>query len=266
MEDPGDKMATTQEAPTSAALKTPVPKRGKNGKPAAVAKFGSASVPIYRCDSGGRVRFAISHYRDGKRLRQFFTTLDAAKKEALFVAQRIQAGMQHVTDIKPHERESYVAAVGLLEKSGIPLVAAVEDYLRARDLVGSESLTAMAGEYGRLFHKVVQRVTVGQVVSELVATKRQDKVSQRYLLQLQSSLNRLAVKFPGPILDVTGAEIDAWLRSLEISSVTIIFKHHWELTTEDQPDAWFGILPKDGQWENTISYNRLTRKVTLPVG
>jgi integrase len=354
--------------------------------------------------------------------------------------------MQHVTDIKPHERESYVAAVGLLEKSGIPLVAAVEDYLRARDLAGSESLTAMAGEYRRLFHKVVQRVTVGQVVSELVATKRQDKVSQRYLLQLQSSLNRLAVKFPGPILDVTGAEIDAWLRSLEISSVTrnsmlrcikvlfsfarsqnylpeeratasdqvqvvrvksgdvsvftpsemakilhaappslipilaigafsgirmaelnrldwtaidldrrfievragqaktasrriipisdnlaawltpldrrgkvvkmpdlhnhvtalaraleldwprnvlrhsfisyriakmksadqvaleagnspsIIFKHYRELTTEDQADEWFGILPKPGQWENTISYNRQTRKVTLPVG
>ncbi|MCX6875125.1 MAG: hypothetical protein NTW21_15145 [Verrucomicrobia bacterium] len=52
-----------------------------------------------------------------------------------------------------------------------------------------------------------------------MAAKRQDKVSQRYLLQLQSSLNRFAAKFPGPILDITGAEIDAWLRTLEISSV-----------------------------------------------
>jgi hypothetical protein len=50
------------------------------------------------------------------------------------------------------------------------------------------------------------------------------------------------------------------------NSPTIIFKHYRELTTEDQADAWFGILPKDGQWENTISYNRQTRKVTLPVG
>ena len=48
------------------------------------------------------------------------------------------------------------------------------------------------------------------------------------------------------------------------NSPTIIFKHYRELTTEDQADAWFGILPKDGQWENTIGYNRLTRKVTLP--
>ena len=50
------------------------------------------------------------------------------------------------------------------------------------------------------------------------------------------------------------------------NSPTIIFKHYRELTTEDQADAWFAILPKDGQWENTISYNRQTRKVTLPAG
>ena len=104
MEAPGDKMATTQADPNQSVLCPPTPKRGKHGKPAATAKFGSASVPIYRCDSGGRVRFAISHYRDGKRLRQFFTTLEAAKKEGLFVAQRIQAGMQHVTDLSPHRR------------------------------------------------------------------------------------------------------------------------------------------------------------------
>jgi hypothetical protein len=39
MEDDGDKMATTHEAPTSAGLNPPAPKRGKHGKPAAVASF-----------------------------------------------------------------------------------------------------------------------------------------------------------------------------------------------------------------------------------
>ena len=132
MEAHGDKMATTQADLSNSAnphLCTPHPKRGKHGKPAATAKFGSASVPIYRCNSGGRIRFAISHYRDGKRLRQFFTTLEAAKKEGLFVAQRIQAGMQHVTDLKPHERDNYAKALQLLADSGIPLVAAIEDFV-----------------------------------------------------------------------------------------------------------------------------------------
>ena len=36
------------------------------------------------------------------------------KKEGQFVAQRIQAGMQHVTDLKPHERDHYAKAVELL--------------------------------------------------------------------------------------------------------------------------------------------------------
>jgi hypothetical protein len=65
--------------------------------------------------------------------------------------------MQHVTDLKPHERDSYVAAVRPLEKSGVPLVAAVEDYMRAREQAGTESLAAMADEYGRIFKRVVRR-------------------------------------------------------------------------------------------------------------
>jgi hypothetical protein len=122
-------------------------------------KFGSAVVPIYRTESKGRVRFTLCYHRDGKRLRQIFQDLAAAKKEAQFVAQRIQSGMQQVTDIKPHEREAYVAAVRLLEKSGVPLVAAVEDYVRAREQAGTESLAAMATEYGRVFKKVVRQAS-----------------------------------------------------------------------------------------------------------
>jgi hypothetical protein len=67
-------------------------------------------------------------------LRQTFKDLAAAKKEAMFVAQRIQSGTQHVTDLKPHERDSYKNAVELLDSLGVPLVAVVEDYVQARKL------------------------------------------------------------------------------------------------------------------------------------
>ena len=78
----GDKLATTQEP----ALSTPDPssrssKRKPKGKPVAVVGFGSAKVPVYRCASRGRVRFAISYHRDGQRLRQFFGDLATAKKK-----------------------------------------------------------------------------------------------------------------------------------------------------------------------------------------
>ena len=48
------------------------------------------------------------------------------------------------------------------------------------------------------------------------------------------------------------------------NSPSIIFRDYRELATEEQADEWFGILPKDGQWENTIQYDRRTRTVTLP--
>jgi integrase len=216
MEDDGDKMVTTQQSPAEPRSG----KASKRGGPLATVKFGSAVVPIYRTTSNGRTRYILSYHRDGKRMRQIFTDLPTAKKEALFVAQRIQSGMQQVTDIKPHERESYVAAVGLLQKSGLPLVAAVEDYVRARDLAGTESLTAMADEYGRLFRKVVRNATTGQVVAELIKTREQDGASKVYLGQLRTTLNRFAAQFPGAILEIAGADIDGWLRGLDIAAVT----------------------------------------------
>ena len=47
------------------------------------------------------------------------------------------------------------------------------------------------------------------------------------------------------------------------NSPSIIFKNYRELTTEEQADKWFGILPKEGQWENTLRYDRKKRRVIL---
>ena len=213
MNEAGDKMATNRGES--------LPKgRRKKAVPFLKVKAGSAVVPIYRTEGKGRVRFTLSFYRDGRRMRKMFNDLESAKKEALFVAQRIQSGMQHVTDIKPHERDTFKAAEALLEKLGILLYAAVEDYVRARTLAGSESLSVMAMEYSKMFGKIVRRATVPEVVAELLKIREQDGASVAYLGQLRTTLNRFATKFPGPILEVTGPEVDAWLRSLDIAAVT----------------------------------------------
>ena len=213
MNEAGDKMATNRGAT--------LPKgRRKKACPFLKVKAGPAVVPIYRTACKGRLRFTLIFYRDGRRMRKMFNDLESAKKEALFVAQRIQSGMQHVTDLKPHERDTFKAAEALLEKLGIPLYAAVEDYVRARTLAGSESLSVMAMEYSKMFGKIVRRATVPEVVTELLKIKEQDGASVAYLGQLRTTLNRFATKFSGPILEVTGPEVDAWLRSLDIAAVT----------------------------------------------
>ena len=213
MNEAGDKMVTNRGEALPKA-------RRKKAAPFLKVKAGSAVVPIYRTAGKGRVRYTLSFYRDGRRMRKIFNDLEAAKREALFVAQRIQSGMQHVTDLKPHERDTFKAAEALLEKLGIPLYAAVEDYVRARTLAGSESISVMAMEYSKMFGKIVRRATVPEVVAELFRIKEQDGASVAYLGQLRTTLNRFATKFSGPILEVTGPEVDAWLRSLDIAAVT----------------------------------------------
>ena len=211
-----------QAAAPEAGLPMRAPKRRKDSKPVAVVRSGSVALPVYRCPSGGRVRFVISYHRAGKRVRQSFTSLDKAKKEALLVAHRIQSGMQHVTDLTPADRDAYAAARKLLDASGtgLPLVAAVEDYLRARAIAGTESLAAMAADYSKYFRKVVREATVPEVVAHLLRSKEEDGTGARHLSQIRSVLGRFAAAHPGPILEVTSARVDEWLRGLRVSPST----------------------------------------------
>ena len=216
----GDKLVTNVGSESSTRSKSARCKGKKSRGPVQIVKFGSAAVPIYRMDSGGRIRFAVAYYRDGKRLRQMFPTLEAAKKEAQLVAQRIQAGMQHVTDMKPHDRDAYVTAQQMLSALGIPLVAAVEDYVRSRSIAASESLAAMATDYSRHFGNVTRRASVPEVVAHLLKSKAQDGASVRHLAQLRSVLNRFASAHAVPILDVTTPDIDTWLRGFNVSATS----------------------------------------------
>ena len=200
MNGSGDKMETTREPDLLSAQKSMGQQKARQGKPAALVNFGSAAVPVYRMTSDKRVRFTISYHGDGKRLRQVFPSLDAAKKEAQLVAQRIQSGMQHVTDMRPHDRDAYVTATEMLAKLGIPLVAAVEDYVRSRSIAGTESLASMATDYSQHFGKITRRATVPEVVKHLLESKEQDGASGRHLSQLKSVLTRFAAAHPGSIL------------------------------------------------------------------
>ena len=102
-----------QAAAPEAALPMRAPKRRKGGKPVAIVRSGSVALPVYQCRDGSSTRFILSYHRAGKRVRQSFTSLEKAKKEALLVAHRIQSGMQHVTDMTPADRDAFRARLGL---------------------------------------------------------------------------------------------------------------------------------------------------------
>ena len=101
--------------------------------------------------------------------------------------------------------------------TGIPLVTAIEEYLKARELSGASSLLTMAAEYGKHFGGLVRGKNCAEVVKELLAAKEQDKASKSYRTQLKSILVRFGDAFPCEMPGITTAEIDAWLRGHKLS-------------------------------------------------
>ena len=203
----GDKLVTTQEPAVCGKSK-----KRKHGKPVASVKFGSAVVPIYQLASAGRKRFILSFYMEGKRERRSFTNLETAKKEAQLVAQRIQGGRQEMNDLRPHDREAYRTVVDLLMPSGVPLVTAVQEYVRANELLNGLPLLTAVDEFSRKARGMKLGVKVKDVVEELLVAKKQDGLSHRYQLQLQSNLRRFAADFDVPISHIRRDQIDDWLR------------------------------------------------------
>ena len=63
--------------------------------------------------------------------------------------------------------------------------------------------------------------TAVQLINELVATKKADGASKRHVDDLDSRLNIFARKFDDqPVATITSAELDDWLRSLNVSPIT----------------------------------------------
>ena len=188
-------------------------KRGTDG-PAFEIKHGSVSVPVYRTTGSGRERFFVTFYRDGRRIRRSFTDPDAAKSEARLMARKIMAGQSKSTDLSAPERDAYLAAKGILDGIGCPVVAAAEEYAECKKLLGSRSLLAAVTEHVERTRGVHTEVTVAKAAEEFLAAKKQDGASVRYLAQLRSDINRFKDGFAVPILQIKSHQIDEWLRKL----------------------------------------------------
>jgi integrase len=199
---------------TSAAL------GGKRGKPVAVVRQGSTSVPIYKGTCRGVTRFTLSFYHNGIRRRRSFGKLDAAKEEARLIALKIQRGMGGENDLRPQERESYLAAVRMLEPLGLPLLGAVEDYMECRRRLGVIPLLSAVAEYLVRHEGFESGVAVPRIVGEFIETKVRDRASKRYVECIKDVLGKFSESFPGGIDEVTARQVEAWLRRGDQSANT----------------------------------------------
>jgi integrase len=181
-----------------------------------IVKEGNASVKIYECKSGDYPIFTVVHYHNGKRIRENFRKLANAKSRAHEIVVGIERGRRDVLSLTSTDRESYLAAVNALRPLGIPLHAAIEEFIAARlHLEGGESILSAVKDHATRKRKTTQK-RVSEIVEELLAAKKRDGLSIRYIQSLRSHLRRLAAAFHVNISAISAGMIEDWISKLDV--------------------------------------------------
>jgi integrase len=159
-------------------------------------------VRKYTDSNRPHLKFVVNYREAGKRKRSFFETKEQAESFAAFKnAELKRNGVEHA-EFSTALRIMAQNAVEQLKPFGKTISDAVQHYV-AHLRASEKSCTAV------------------QLVKELVAAKESNGASRRHLDDLRSRLNIFAEKFNGqPVATITSAEIDDWLRSLNVSPVT----------------------------------------------
>ncbi len=204
-------------------VKTKVTERpGKDGAPSSwLVGVGSAQVKVYCTPHGTRQLYTISFWVDGKRVRQVFPTVGKAIAEAKEAGKRLNTGEVSVARFSSADWAAFERARELLGPTGVALETAAAEYASAfSKLRGRASLDAVVEFYLKRHPIDMQVKRVAEVVTECLEAKRQDRLSARYVRQFGYDLDQFAKRFKGYIGEISGAVIDAWLRSLEVSPRT----------------------------------------------
>src|SRR5438445_4590467 len=99
-----------------------------------LVKVVNTVVPIYKRKAGRYKRkryylYTVAYKLDGQRVRKNFRQEKKARAFALSVATRIEKGQREILSLNKADWENYVAATKALRPLGVPLNAAISDYI-----------------------------------------------------------------------------------------------------------------------------------------
>lgn len=177
-------------------------------------KRGSAVVTVRPYDNNGSQHFLVTWNALGARKRESRATFEKAKARAEEIATSITNGNMAVLSLNGADRDSYVHAQRKLGPLGIPLHAAIDEFVEARILADGRSLIEVAKDYRQRNLRPLKKETIAKLVEDCLAQKKTDGLSTRYIGQLRSDLTRFGKAFSKPIAEITTEELDEWIRSV----------------------------------------------------
>ena len=220
-------------------------KSHKTSQPFEVVKVGSISIPIYAHTNiipqrdrqtgailykslpdgkrKARVKYqsdiyTVAYYQGTKRVRQKFSDLAKARREAELIAVKLANGETEALKLTGGDRADYVRAMQKLRewKPGVDLNLAVTDYVAVvRRLPEHVSLSEAVEFYLKRHPIGLPPKTVREVVDELITSKTSAGKSGVYIKDLTSRLGAFADSFQLRITSVTGKQIEEYIRGLK---------------------------------------------------
>jgi integrase len=220
-------------------------KSRKASQPFEVVKEGSISIPIYvhtniipqRDPQTGAILYkslpdgkrkalvkyqsdiyTVAYYAGTKRVRQKFSDLAKARREAELIAVKLTNGETEALKLTGGDRADYVRAMQKLHewKPGVDLNLAVTDYVAVvRRLPEHVSLSEAVEFYLKRHPIGLPPKTVREVVDELITSKTSAGKSGVYIKDLTSRLGAFADSFQLRITSVTGKQIEEYIRGLK---------------------------------------------------
>src|SRR5215831_16428575 len=222
-------------------------------------KVGNTTIKIYQKQGALKPGSKTERYKqytvayralDGAHRQETFGEKNFAKAKARAqeIAVQIERGERDILKLTSADRAGYIAALNLLQPLGIPLHAAVEEYVAARAHLDGESLLNAAKAYARRKGSHHDK-RVGEIVAELLQDKKQNGASDIHVKSLRGHLNRFAAAFHCNIGSVTARLIERWLagpnwsprtRNNNRGSVVTLFNYarkHGYLPRDEQTEA-----------------------------
>jgi integrase len=183
-------------------------------------RVGSAVSKVYSTPSGERELFTVAYSANGKRKRTVLPTKDEAIDAAKKACGDMGSGKMAAPDIEPQRLLECARGINILAPYNARIDVAAEFYAECRKRRPEVTPMQILEYYEQRHPLHLKQKMVHEVVSEMLEVKRSDKLSERYLKQLEYDLERFSKRFRCRLMDVVGTDMDQWLRDLGVGPRT----------------------------------------------
>jgi integrase len=174
-------------------------------------------VTIYRTPTNGYISFTVVHY-DGKgtRCRRSFADYKRARTAAVQVANKLSEGKSDMLVLTGQALLVYRRAMKTIRPTRTSLDTAVARFAESMRKSNGDSNGSVAAPAQHTGLSAKPKL-VADVLKELLAAKTEKGRSHLYLTDLRVRLTRFAEAVERPLGEVTAADIDEFLVSLDVS-------------------------------------------------